>query len=160
MNKSQSKIKVTINLTIGGLDMNQKLKLKLLNNIYGVCRLEHTEPIPEWATRDQYFSITKTPEELSIVCAEKNIPERIRYEGNWRQFKVEGILDFSLVGILSSLATLMAQNDISIFVISTFNTDYILVKNSNVNKAVDIFKENGCSVIHNIGDDYVDQQNY
>lgn len=60
---------------------------------------------------------------------------------------------------MSSLATLMAQNDISIFVISTFNTDYILVKNSNVNKAVDIFKENGCSVIHNTGDDYVDQIN-
>ncbi len=76
------------------------------------------------------------------------------------QIKVEGILDFSLVGILSSLATLMGQNDISIFVISTFNTDYILVKNSNVDKAVDIFKENGCSVIRNIGDDYVDQLNH
>ncbi len=113
-----------------------KLILQLLKEKYGVCRLAETSSIPEWAKTSDFFSITKTYDELSIVCLEANIPEDIKCEKDWRILKVEGQLDFSLIGILSELSTILAQNKISIFAISTYDTDYILVKDKDVQNAV------------------------
>ena len=119
----------------------KKLTLRILPMKLAICRLENNAEIPRWATENSFFSISKTDEELSIVCNEKNVPEKIKSEKNWRAIKVEGPLDFSLTGILASLANPLAAAKISIFAISTFDTDYVLVKNENVEKAVKILGE-------------------
>jgi len=97
--------------------------------------------LPVWATGNSIFSITKTNEELSIVCAEENIPASVKAEKNWRAFKVEGPIDFALTGILSSIISPLAEADISIFAISTYDTDYVLVKNENVERTISILKK-------------------
>ena len=112
------------------------LTMKLLKEKYGVCRLDKTELIPEWAKASDFFSITKTLDELSIVCAENNIPNHIKCERNWRVLKIEGPLDFSLIGILASISTILAKKRISIFAISTYDTDYILVKDKDIDNAI------------------------
>ena len=112
------------------------LTMKLLKEKYGVCRLDKTELIPEWVKESDFFSITKTLDELSIVCSQNNIPIGVKCEKNWRILKVAGPLDFSLVGILSSITNVLAQQGISIFAISTYDTDYILVKDKDVDNAV------------------------
>lgn len=107
-------------------------------NRLAVCRLVSGAPIPLWATNDSFFSITKTDDELSIVCSENNVPKNIKSEKDWRAIKVEGPLDFSLTGILSSLVSPLAEAKISIFAISTYDTDYILVRDDNLKKAIKI----------------------
>ena len=113
------------------------LTIKLLKEKYGVCKLDKTELLPEWAKNSNFFSITRTSDELSVVCSEDNIPNDIKCEKDWRVLKIEGPLDFSLIGILSSISTILAQKGISIFAISTYDTDYILVQNKNINTAID-----------------------
>lgn len=115
----------------------KKLKMKLLEDIYGVCRLDKNRSIPNWGIEGEFYSITRTEDELSIVCTQNSIPDDIQCEGNWRILKVEGPLDFSLVGILASISSLMAENGISIFAISTYDTDYILVKDKDLDKAIE-----------------------
>ena len=113
------------------------LTMKLLKEKYGVCRLDKTELIPKWAQNSEIFSITRTLDELSIVCIEDSIPNDIKCEKDWRILKIEGPLDFSLIGILASISTILAQKGISIFAISTYDTDYILVKNKDIDNAVE-----------------------
>lgn len=112
------------------------LTMKLLNDKYGVCRLDKSELIPGWAQNSDFFSITKTSDELSIVCSQDDIPDDIKCEKDWRMLKILGPLDFSLIGILSSISTILAQKGISIFAISTYDTDYILVKNKDIDNAI------------------------
>jgi len=117
--------------------MSEKiLTMKLLKEKYGVCRLDKTELIPEWAQNNDFFSITRTSDELSIVCSQDDIPNDINCEKDWRILKIEGPLDFSLIGILASISTILAQKGISIFAISTYDTDYILVKNNDIDNAI------------------------
>jgi hypothetical protein len=113
------------------------LTMKLIKEKYGVCRLDKIELIPEWAKNSDFFSITKTCDELSIVCSQDSIPEEIKCERDWRILKIEGPLDFSLIGILASISTILAQKGISIFAISTYDTDYILVKNKDIANAIE-----------------------
>jgi hypothetical protein len=113
------------------------LTMKLFKDKYGVCRLTRNESIPKWAQDSDFFSITKTSEELSIVCHEDSIPSEIKCERDWRILKIEGPLDFSLIGILASISTILAQKGISIFAISTYDTDYILIKNKDIDNAVE-----------------------
>lgn len=123
------------------------LTMRLLKEIYGVCRLDKNELIPEWAQKSDFFSITKTKEELSIVCSQEWIPANMRCEKDWRILKVEGPLDFSLIGILSSISTVLANNKISIFAISTYDTDYILVKSSDLDNAIESLLKEGYEVL-------------
>ncbi len=116
--------------------LEKKLNMKLLKEKYGVCRLDKKEHIPNWGVDGEFYSITKTEDELSIVCLEDNIPGKIQCEKEWRVLKIEGPLDFSLVGILAAISNLMAKNSISIFAISTYDTDYILVKEKDIDKAI------------------------
>lgn len=126
---------------------DKKLTLKLLEKKFAVCRLNKEELIPKWINNNEFYSITKTEDELSIVCEEHNIPSYVKYEGDWRVFKVEGPLDFSLVGILSSISTILAQSKISIFAISTYDTDYILVQDKDILNAVKILSDGKYEVI-------------
>lgn len=112
------------------------LTMRLLKEKYGVCRLDKNEAIPEWSQNGEFFSVTRTAEELSIVCAEDSVPNDIKCERDWRILKIEGQLDFSLIGIIASVSNILAQNKVSIFAVSTYNTDYILVKDIDKDKAV------------------------
>jgi hypothetical protein len=123
------------------------LTMKLLKSKYGVCRLDKNELIPSWAQIGDFFSITKTTDELSIVCDEDSIPNNIKCEKDWKILKIEGPLDFSLIGILSSISSILANIGISIFAVSTYDTDYILIKNTDIDKAVNALIEERYEII-------------
>src|SRR5690348_6021230 len=97
-----------------------KLTLTLMADTLAVCRLEPTMPVPAWALQVPFFSLTRTPEELSLVVSQACVPEEIVCEREWRALKIEGPLDFTLTGILVSVCAPLAEADISIFVISTY----------------------------------------
>lgn len=120
--------------------------LTVLPDRLTVCRLEPDQPVPDWAQRGGFYSITRTDEELSIVCREENAPENIRCERGWRALTLEGPLDFSLVGVLSSLLVPLAEQGISIFALSTYDTDTILVKAEHLTEAVNTLCDAGHSV--------------
>jgi hypothetical protein len=119
------------------------LTLSLLADTFAICRLGSSAPIPSWVTNGDFFSITRTPDELSIVCRQSDVPSEIQSERDWRYLQVNGPLDFSLTGILASLATPLANAGISIFAISTFDTDYLLVKEIHRDKAIDVLRQAG-----------------
>ena len=99
-----------------------KLTMKLLKEKYVVCRLNKNAIIPVWGMKGEFFSITKTEDELSIVCLQENLPhmkcdlKNIKFEKDWRILKVEGPLDFSLVGILAAISNLMSKEQISLHI--------------------------------------------
>lgn len=123
------------------------LTLEVLPDTLGVCKLDTNQVIPTWAYQGGLFSITKTVEELSIVCSEENIPEDVLCERGWKAFKVQGTLDFGLVGILAKVTTVLANADLGIFAISTYNTDYILVKALDFDWAVNALSNDGHKII-------------
>jgi hypothetical protein len=112
------------------------LALSLLSDTFAICRLGPEAAIPSWILAGDFFSVTRTKEELSLVCLQELVPEGTRCEKGFRCFKVGGPLDFSLTGILSSLTMPLAQAGISVLAISTFDTDYLLVKEAQVDSAV------------------------
>src|SRR5262245_39162692 len=104
------------------------LKLFLMPDLYAVCRLDAGDAVPAWATTGKFFSITRSTEELSVVCPQNFVPDGVRCEHGWRCLRVVGTMDFSMIGVVASLVTPLAEAGISVFVVSTFDTDYLLVK--------------------------------
>ncbi|NOU93242.1 ACT domain-containing protein [Paenibacillus sp. LMG 31456] len=123
------------------------MNLVILDTIFSIVKLSAADTIPSWAICGELFSITRTGEELSIVCPSSCLPETgIKdVENNWKCIKVEGVLDFGLTGILASLANPLAEHNISIFAISTFNTDYLLIKIHSLEKAKSVLEIAGHS---------------
>ena len=112
------------------------MRLTVLPDILAICRLPPDQDVPSWAFRNRSFvAVTYTDEELSIVCSEVAVPRDIRQQTGWRAFKVFGPLDFSLTGVLSGLAAPLADAGISVFAVSTFDTDYLLVRDSALQAA-------------------------
>jgi hypothetical protein len=97
----------------------------------------------------EFVSITHTTDELSIVCAEENVPPDVKADRGWRALKVEGPLDLAMTGVLASLTNPLAESQINIFAISTFNTDYLLVKGYNLASACDVLRRAGQQVEFN-----------
>ncbi len=124
-----------------------RLSLKVLPYSLAVCRLASEDALPDWAAKSRFLSITRTETELSIVCEAAGVPAGVRRESDWRALEVIGPLAFSLTGVLSSLLLPLAQAGMSIFAISTFDTDYVLVKNSRLDEAVDVLRSNGHTII-------------
>jgi hypothetical protein len=112
------------------------MKLVVLEGELGVARLAASEPTPAWATRGHVTSVTRTSEELSVVCAAADIPENVRAERGWRALRVAGRLDFALTGVLVSIAGPLAAAGVSIFAVSTYDTDYVLVRAHSLEAAV------------------------
>ena len=108
----------------------QKLTLSILPGQYAVCRLDPNGPIPHWALiGDEFISLTRTPYELSVVCCEDNVPqEGYQVERGWKCLRVDGPFDFSVAGVHVSLAIPLAEANISVLAIATYETDHILVK--------------------------------
>ena len=119
------------------------LALKILPDRMAVCRLDSSAAVPDWIDPSGFYSITRTEEELTIVCAETLVGQGTKSETGWRCLKVEGPLDFSEIGIIFSLTRPLAVNGVSVFVISTFETDYFMVKETNLAKTIDILTAEG-----------------
>lgn len=110
------------------------LTLTLLPQTLAVCRLAPDAPLPEWAAGD-FVSITRTPTELSIVCAQQAVPTTIQAERDWRGLVVAGPLDFALTGVMAALAQPLAEAGISMLGIATYDTDYLLVRIHDFDRA-------------------------
>ncbi|MBQ4511962.1 MAG: ACT domain-containing protein [Anaerolineaceae bacterium] len=114
------------------------MKLKKLEYDLTVCQLANEADID---LRKPFYFIGKTDEELSLVCRTEDTPQNTtNREDGWKGFRIEGTLDFSLIGILSKISGILAENGIGIFAVSTFNTDYILVKQENFEKALTVLR--------------------
>jgi hypothetical protein len=119
--------------------------ITLLPGRCAVCRLEPDEPVPAWA-RGEFVAVTRTAEELSVVCDETAVPEDVVSEQRWRCLKLQGPLDFSLVGVLASLLAPLAAESVSIFAISTYDTDYVLVREGDLARALHALRGAGWEV--------------
>ena len=117
--------------------------LTVLGERLAICRLEAGEELPAWATGGSFFSVTRTRDELSVVCPEDAVPESISRERGWRALKLEGPFDLSMVGILVSVASPLAEAGASIFAVSTFDTDYVLLREEQLDLAVGTLRARG-----------------
>ena len=121
------------------------MELKTFDHELTVCKI--ADPSMLDLGKDFYF-IGQTDEELSLVCKTEDTPaETIERDDGWKAFRIQGVLDFSLIGILSKLSGILADNNIGIFAVSTYNTDYILVKKENFDKALKVLTSEGYKVI-------------
>lgn len=111
------------------------LTLKLLDPLFTIHRFPPRAEIPRKLLDEEFVAITRTSEELSIVCTEDVLLDSLAVESGWRGFKVEGPLDFSLTGVISGLSRSLAEAGVSLFVISTYDTDYLLVRAAQLNEA-------------------------
>ncbi len=122
------------------------MKLVVLEDELAVARLDATEPTPAWAAQGSVSSLTRTPEELSVVCAAAAVPPDVRAERGWRCLRVAGRLDFSLTGVLASIANPLAAAKVSIFALSTYDTDYVLVREQSLAAAIECLSAAGHEV--------------
>jgi len=115
--------------------------LKLLESEFAICKA------PDFSQVDlnaAFIFLAKTDEECSIVCAVNQVPANsLEIEQPWRAFRIEGQLDFSLIDIIARISTMLADRGVGIFVISTYNTDYVLVKSQQLDEAIQTLKNNG-----------------
>ena len=125
-----------------------RLTLVVLADQFAICRLAPDAAVPAWAWHGAFVSVTRTAEELSIVCDEAAVPEAVApVERGWRALRVAGALDFALVGILARLSAPLAEAGISIFAISTFDTDYLLVRAADLAAAIEVLGAAGHDVV-------------
>jgi len=122
-----------------------KLVIKAIDKDFSVCKVLDYSKVN---FDSEYVFLGKTPFEYSLVCETTEVPlNSTAVENNWKMIKIEGVLDFSLVGIIANISSLLSKNEISVFTISTYNTDYILVKKNNFSLALKILSDNGYDVI-------------
>jgi uncharacterized protein len=122
------------------------VQLYALDDLYAVVRLEPDADIPPWARTGHFWSVTRSDSELSVVCRQEQVPPDASAERGWCAFEVAGPLDFSLTGIVASLVTPLADEDIPLFVVSTFETDYLLVREHDLQRSVAALTSAGHSV--------------
>lgn len=123
-----------------------KLTLSVGRDLLAVCKLDPDAPVPTWAFSGDFCSVTRTQSELSIICPESSVPEGVLCDAGWRCLRVAGSLDFEQIGIFASLASPLAAAGISIFPIATYDTDHILVKQTNLETALRVLLESGHQV--------------
>ena len=118
-----------------------KLELQIISKEFSVCKIRDIKGVN---FDDEFFFLAKTDEELSLVCDSAHVPQNfIECEKGWYGFSIKGVLDFSLTGILSKISSILAVQRIGIFAVSTFNTDYIMVKKENLQSAVSALEDAG-----------------
>ena len=124
----------------------RRLELEVLPGTFAVCRLAADAALPEWAARGPFVSLTRTQAELSVVCPQHDVPAGVRAEAGWRCLRVKGPLGFGVTGILASLASPLASTGVSIFVLSTYDTDYLLVQERDLDRGIDALERAGHGV--------------
>ena len=121
------------------------MDIKAIDRVFTICKAASVDDINLDA---EFCFIGRTDEEISVVCPVENAPANaVARDDGWRAFRIQGTLDFSLIGILSRISTILAENKIGIFAVSTYNTDYILVKEENFSQALDALARAGYSII-------------
>ncbi len=134
-----------INLTFTTVSLEIIMELKKLNYDITVCKVASEFDIN---LNKEFYFIGKTDEECSLVCVTEDTPANtLEREDGWKGFRIQEVLDFSLIGILSKLSGILTDNEISIFAISTFNTDYIFVKKENFDRALKILSLAGYDIV-------------
>lgn len=117
------------------------MEIKILGYDFSVCKVSDYSGVD---LESEFCFLGKTDEERSLVCLSKDVPENtLECDRGWKAFRIQGVLDFSLIGILAGIAALMAENGIGIFAVSTYNTDYVLTKQENFEKSVHALKNAG-----------------
>jgi hypothetical protein len=122
------------------------VKLHTLDELYAIVRLEPDAELPDWVRGGHFWSATRSESELSIVCCEEDVPTDASAERGWCALELAGPLDFSLTGVVAALVTPLAEAEVPIFVISTFETDYLFVRERDLERSVDALAEAGHSV--------------
>ena len=128
------------------------LTLTLLGETFAVCRLDAHTVVPEWAWTGEVACVTRTRDELSIVCRADLVPDEVLREAGWRCLKVKGPLDFSLTGVFARIAQPLADAGISLFAVMTYDTDYVMVKQERLRAAIDALLAAGHTVETRTGD--------
>lgn len=121
----------------------RRLALTLLEQRFAISRLAADAPLPAWATQGPFFSVTRTRDELSIVCELDRVPVGIPSQPHWRVFQVHGPFALTEIGVLAALATPLSEARLSLFVISTFDTDYLLVASEALSATIDALERAG-----------------
>ena len=121
-------------------------ELTVLSESLAMVRLTADAPLPLWATESEFFSVTRTSDELSVVCRPAHIPDGVAAESGWRALKVKGPFALSEVGVLAKLSAVFAEANISLFAISTFDTDYLLVQEKQLAAAITALRSAGHQV--------------
>lgn len=120
------------------------MKLNVIGEDFSVCKVTDLSQVD---FKDEFLFIGKTDEELSLVCRTGTVPgNTVCREDGWKAFRIEGELDFSLIGILSGISAVLAEEKIGIFVVSTYNTDYVLVQKNNLERGIGALERNGYEV--------------
>jgi hypothetical protein len=119
------------------------LTLTILPERLAVCRLDPGADVPIWATIGPFFMVARTAEELSILCAERQVPPDVVREPGWRAIKFEGPFNFGLTGILASVVGPLAEAGVSVFAFSTYETDYVLVREGQLEAASRVLADRG-----------------
>lgn len=121
------------------------MEIKKIEYDFSVCKVEDYAQVN---LNSEYCFIGKTDEEKSLVCITDAVPgNATACDHGWKAFRIQGVLDFSLIGILSEISTLLAENKIGIFAVSTYNTDYILTKKENYRKAIEVLSDAGYQIV-------------
>lgn len=120
------------------------LRIKRIEKCFSVCKVADYSMV---RLEDEYCFLGKTDEENSLVCATEDVPENVtEREDGFMAFRIQGVLEFSMVGVLAGIASLLAEQEISIFVVSTYNTDYIMTKAEDYERALKALEEAGYGV--------------
>ena len=122
------------------------MELSLRPEVFSVCRLGPDDALPDWFAPSRLYSIVRSEDELSLVCEERLVPDGVRSEGGWRALVVEGTLDFSLTGILASLVNPLAERGISVFAFSSFDTDYVMVKEASLEATLNALRSRSIKI--------------
>ena len=131
--------------------MPGELRISVVPGRLAVCRLPPSEPLPAWAAATEkgssFLCVVRTADELSVVCAEEQLPPGVACERGWRALKLEGVFDFSCVGVLVTLAAPLADEGISLLAVSTYNTDYVLVREQDLEAALLALARRGIQIV-------------
>ncbi len=122
------------------------MQLRTLPDPYAIVRLHPGSELPDWVDKGPFRSVTRTDNEVSVVCRDHDVPEGESAERGWRVLELLGPLDFSLTGVVASLVDPLARAEIPIFVISTFETDYVLVREVNLEDTIEVLELAGHDV--------------
>ena len=123
--------------------MRSKLKFRRLPNLYTVVRLAPNAPVPDWTTKGEFTSVTRTSDELSVVCPSANLPAEVHSPHRWTCLKLEGPFPFSQTGVLLSFIEPLSDNGVPIFAVSTYDTDYVLIQEEFVERAMGTLQKAG-----------------
>ena len=126
--------------------MSRRVSLTLLPDAMAICRLDARAAIPAWAVEADWWSVTRTRDELSVVCAEARIPAGVTASRGWRVLQFDGPLPLDQTGILASVTAPLADAHVSVFALATFNTDYVLIPSAQRVVAIDALERAGHSV--------------